>query len=106
MGELMIMILILGSVVLSFSILLFSKNSLILESKIGIVFVSIFVLLLTCISYTSFPSNFYLQIGLSLSLGGLGVVGIILSIYDKKWSKISKILIVTSIVSNFIMLIL
>jgi hypothetical protein len=106
MGELMIMLLILSSIVLLFSTLLFSKNSLILESKIGVVSISIFVLLLTCISYTSFPSNCFLLIGLSLSLGGLGVVGIILSIYDKKLYKIGKILIVISIVSNFFMLIL
>lgn len=90
---------------LLFSILLFYKNGSFIKTKFGITSVTIFILLITFITYTSFPSNFHLQIISSIVFGIIGVIGVILTKYNKTSYNLGRMLILISMFLNFFILI-
>lgn len=90
---------------LLFSMLLFYKNGRFIKTRLGISSITTFILLITFITYTSFPSNFHLQIVLSIILGIIGVIGVILTKYNKGSYNLGRILILISIFLNFFILI-
>ena len=90
---------------LLFSILLFYKNGRFIKTRFGISSITTFILLITFITYTSFPSNFHFQIVSSIVLGIIGVIGVILTKYNKSSYNLGRMLILISMLFNFFILI-
>lgn len=88
-----------------FTILLFYKNGKFIKRKFGIISITTFILLITFIAYTSFPSNFYCHIFLSIVLGVIGVTGILLTQFNKNRYDLGRILILISMFLNFFIMI-
>lgn len=106
MSELFIMFFALGIILVILSFLLFLKNGRFIKHKGGLSIIIIFLLLLTSIAFSSFPSNYTFQIIISILIGAVGLYGGFLTIYKSSCYDIGRILILVSMVVNFFMLFL
>ncbi|MDU7968253.1 MAG: hypothetical protein E7J25_15485 [Paeniclostridium sordellii] len=104
MGELLVVFTILALILILLSFSLFYKEGIFIKKKGGLNAIAIYIVLLTSISYSSFPSNYIFQIIVSIFIGAIGLIGVFLSIYKSNYYDMGRILILSSMFFNFLML--
>ena len=104
MGELLVVFAILALILILLSFSLFYKEGIFIKKKGGLNAITIYIVLLTSISYSSFPSNYIFQIIVSIFIGAIGLIGVFLSIYKSNYYDMGRILILSSMFFNFLML--
>ncbi|MEK4025547.1 hypothetical protein ABZ756_05200 [Mammaliicoccus sciuri] len=103
MGELLIILIVLGILVIIGQVLLYLKR---FGDKRGVWIQNILLnLLIGFISYTSFPDNYTASKMIALVLFAAGVVGFIMSIVGKKTTMGAKLLISISVIGGYLFLI-
>lgn len=105
MGELAIIygILILSAII--FTSLMFYNDGIFIKSAFGNIIVCLFVVLISFVNITSFPSNYFVAMIISFLIGLIGVVGSIMIKVKEEKLDISRVLIIASIIGNLAILI-
>lgn len=104
MGELSILFGILIILTGIFIGLMFYNDGAFIKNRLGNIAISAFIILITFLTATSFPSNYTMNIVSSTLIGVIGIIGAIVIEFKKDKFNIARILMTSSIIFNLLLL--